>query len=150
MRQRKTTQTWSSSASGRGTLRVLIESPDPALAVSDFGAFTAAGIDVALCHGPDNTRPECPVVRGESCPLAAGADVILFELGALGAEVFEAARRLHPATPVVLRGGVPGDAPEGCQSLPASSSVEGQIAVLRRVAVTARRAAKQTTETTSA
>lgn len=135
MRQRKTTQTWSRSGSNRGsTLRVLIESADPALALSDFGAFQAAGIDVALCHGPEHTSAECPAVRGEPCALAAGADVILFELGAPGGEVFEAARRLHPATPVVLRSGNPGDGPEGCESLPASSSVEGQIGVLRRAA----------------
>ena len=140
MRQRKTTQTWSSSG-GRGpTLRVLIESTDPALAVSDFGAFAAAGMDVAFCHGPDHTPPECPVVRGDPCPLAAGADVILFDLGASGGEVLEAARRLHPATPVVVRGGGPGAPPAGYESLPMSSSVAGQIGVLRRVALGARRA----------
>jgi hypothetical protein len=139
MRQRKTTQTWSSSASGRGaTLRVLIESADPALAVSDFGAFTAAGIDVALCHGPDHTPAECPVVRGEACPLAAGADVVLFDLGPTRGEVFEARRRVHPATPVVLRGGAAKDGPGDCESIPPSASVQGQIGVLRRVALGAR------------
>lgn len=62
-------QTWSGSASGRGpTLQVLIESPDPALAVSDFGAFTAAGIDVALCHGPDHTTARVPGGAGRGLP----------------------------------------------------------------------------------
>ena len=133
MRQRKTTQTWSSSGSGSGpTLRVLIESADPALAVSDFRAFTAAGIDVAMCHGPDRTPAECPLVRDEPCHLFAGADVVLFDRGSSRDEVLEAGRRLHPATPIVLRGGP--NVPEGCQSVPASSSVEGQISVLRRAA----------------
>ena len=140
MRQRKTTQTWSRSARGGAPpLRVLIESADPALAVSDFGAFTAAGIEVALCHGPDHTPAECPVVRGQPCPLAAGADVILFDVGAFPGEILEAGRRVHAGTPVVLRGGAPGDAPAGCESLPASASVQGQVAVLRRVALGARR-----------
>lgn len=141
MRQRKTTRAWTSSGSGRGpTLRVVIESADPALVLSDFGAFRAAGIDVALCHGPEHTSAECPAVRGEPCALAAGADVILFELGAPGGEVLDAARRLYPATPVVLRGGAPGDAREGCVPLPANSSIEGQISVLRRAALGGRRA----------
>ena len=132
MRQRTTTPTW--SGSGRGPrLRVLIESDDPTLAVSDFGAFTAVGIDVAICHGPDRTPAECPLVRDEPCWLYAGADVVLFDRGSPADEVLEAARRLHPATPVVLRGDAAG-APEGCESLPATSSVKGQIGVLRRAA----------------
>jgi hypothetical protein len=113
---------------------VLIESADPALAVSDFGAFTAAGIEVALCHGPEHTPSECPAVRGEPCQLAAGADVILYDLGPSGAEVLEAGRRLYPATPVLVRGGVPGATPEGCGLLPANTSVEGQISAIRRAA----------------
>jgi hypothetical protein len=134
MRQRKTTQPWSGSGSGGPTRRVLIESADPALALSDFGAFTAAGIEVALCHGPEHTPGECPVVRGEPCQLAAGADVILFDLGSSGSEVLAAGRRLHPETPVVVRGGVPGEVPAGCEVVPASASVDGQISVIRRMA----------------
>ena len=130
MRPRTTTPAWSET--GRGPrLRVLSESADPALAVSDFAAFTAAGFDVAICHGPDRTPAECPLVRDEPCRLYAGADVVLFDRGS--GEVLEAGRRLHPGTPVVLRGDAAG-APEGCGSLPATSSVEGQIGVLRRAA----------------
>lgn len=134
MRQRKTTPTWSSSASGPRPTRVLIESADPALAVSDFGAFAAAGMDVALCHGPEHTPAECPVVRGEPCQLAAEADVILFDLGPAGEPVLEAGRRLYPGTPVVVRGGLPGAAAEGCSLLPANTSVGGQISAIRRAA----------------
>jgi len=134
MRQRKTTQTWSGSRSGsRSTLRVLIESADPTLAVSDFRAFTAAGIDVAMCHGPDRTPAECPLVRDEPCHLFAGADVVLFDQSEPRHEVLEAGRRLHPATPVVVRGGH--DAPGACPSVPASASVQGQISALRRAAL---------------
>ena len=138
MKQRQTHR-WSGPDGNRPPLRVLIESADPALALSDFGAFTAAGIDVALCQGPDHVRAECPLVRGEACDLAAGADAILFDLGPAGTDVFEAERRSHPATPVVLRDGPPGAAvPEGCRSLPATASVEGQIDVLRAAALMAR------------
>lgn len=133
MRQRTTTPTWTRSESGI-RLRVLIESADPALAVSDFGAFTAAGMDVAVCHGPERTAAECPLVRDEPCRLYAGADVVLFDRGSPASELFEAARRRHPATPVVIRGGGAENAPEGCESLPAGASVEGQISVLRRAA----------------
>jgi hypothetical protein len=135
MRQRKTTQTWPVSASSHTpTFRVLIESADPALALSDFGAYTAAGIDVALCDGAYRALAECPVVRGEPCELAAGADVILFDQGSSGGEVLDATRRRYPGTPVVLRGTDPADAPEGCDVIPANASVEGQISLLRRAA----------------
>ena len=113
---------------------MLIESADPALAVSDFGALTAAGMDVALCRGPEHTPAECPLVRGEPCQLAAGADVILFDLGPAGQQVLEAERRMHPGTPVVVRGGSAGAAPEGCGLLPANTSVGGQISAIRRAA----------------
>jgi hypothetical protein len=134
MRQRKTTQAWSGPANSHRPTRVLIESADPALAVSDFAAFRAAGMDVALCQGPEHTPAECPVVRGEPCQLAAGADVILFDLGPSGQRVLEAERRLHPETPVVVRGAAPGAVPEGCGQLSVNASVDGQISVLRRAA----------------
>ncbi len=139
MRQRQTTS-WAGRGAARGTrLRVLIESADPVLAVSDFGAFANAGIDVALCHGPVDHPTECPAVRGESCALAAGADVVLFDLVASGADVLEATRQLRGAAPVVLRTVPPGFDPEGLEVLPAAASVTGQIDVLRRAALDGRR-----------
>jgi hypothetical protein len=147
MKQRQTTHSWG-PPDGRTTPRVqvLIESADPALAVSDFGAFTAAGIDVALCQGPGETHGECALLRGEPCDLAAGADVVLSDLGAAGAGVPEAHLRTHPAAPVVLRVGPhDGVVPQGCHTLPATASVDGQIDVLRRVALDARQGRRTST-----
>ena len=148
MKQRQTTRNWSKSeGGGRPTVRVLIESADPALAVSDFGVYAAAGVEVALCQGPDHDSTDCPLVRGEPCHLVAGADVVLSDLGPSGPDVVEAQRRSYPATPVVLWGSWNGEVPEGCVSLPATASVEGQIAVLRheaRIARTVRAAGRAT------
>jgi hypothetical protein len=146
MKQRQTTHSWG-PPDGRTTplVQVLIESADPALAVSDFGAFTAAGIDVALCQGPGETHGECALLRGEPCDLAAGADVVLSDLGAAGAGVPEAHRRTHPATPVVLRQAPGADPVDGCASLSSVASVDGQIDVLRRVALDARQGRRTST-----
>lgn len=125
MRQR-TTSTWSGTrAAGSPRLQVLVESADPALAVSDFARFTRAGIDVALCCGPGDSPAECPLVRGEECALAGGADAVLFQLGTGGRGVLEAWQRRHEETPVVI--------------LDESASIEGQIDAVRRAAIEGRR-----------
>jgi hypothetical protein len=120
---------------------VLVESNDPALAISDFRHFAEEGLDVALCSGPDGAVADCPLARGEPCELAAGADAILFDLPAGHAPILQAAARKHRATPVVV-GAAAGSAeglPEGCDVLPAHSSVKGQIGMLRRAALAGRR-----------
>ena len=40
-------------------------------------AARAAGLQLLGCPGPLPGRPRCPVLDGESCPLASGADVIV-------------------------------------------------------------------------
>ena len=125
MRQR-TTSTWTQArADGSPRLRVLVESADPALAISDFTQFTKAGIDIALCCGPGESPTECPLVRGEECALAGGADAVLFQLGTGGQGVLEAMRQGREGTPVVV--------------LTGPSSVEGQIDAVRRAALGGRR-----------
>ena len=60
--------------------RILVEQRGVA-----FGAVSglqAAGYDVIACAGRTAGRPICPVLSGESCPLAAGADVIVVAMPA--------------------------------------------------------------------
>lgn len=124
MRQR-TTSTWTAArAESSPRLKVLVESADPALAVSDFAEFTRAGIDIALCCGPGDRPAECPLVSGEDCALAGGADAVLFKLGTGGQEVLEVMRRRHRQTPIVI--------------LDESASVQGQIDAVRRAALNGR------------
>ncbi len=68
--------TWP-GADDRG--RVLVEGGSRsrgALAAKD------AGLDVMICPGPMRRagRPSCPVLEGKRCPLADGADVVVFAL----------------------------------------------------------------------
>jgi hypothetical protein len=141
MQQRTTIAPWDERPRGAGSpIRLLIESPDPALQVSDFSCFREAGIEVALCEGPARSPYECPLVRGETCGLAEHADVVLCDLartGSVGKEVVGALQHHHAATPVLVvtpRDHRPGDEPAGVLVLPYPSSVAGQIAAVRRAA----------------
>jgi hypothetical protein len=60
--------------------RLLVESPEPGMTISNFDAFRSAGFEVTVCEGPTDDPGECPVVHGEPCPLMTGADVVLFDL----------------------------------------------------------------------
>jgi hypothetical protein len=144
MLQRTITKAWSEPSKTGSRLRLLVESSDPLLGISDFTQWTDAGFDVALCSGPAATASECPLVRGEPCELAAGADAILFALPPSRVDVLQAVRRSHAATPVVVQ--LPGSRwpekypiPEGTEIVWSSCSVPGQIRVLRRAAVEGRR-----------
>jgi hypothetical protein len=118
--------------------RLLIESADPALAISGFRAYRQAGFDVSLCEGPLIDGRECPLVRGEGCPFAAEADVVLFDLGE-DAEprlaALDAMVATRPDLPVVVR--VTGKVPPVVRRFDAilpTTSVDGQVAILRRAA----------------
>ena len=114
----------------RSHVLVLIESNDPALAISDFWRYQCAGLDVALCTGPEEDPSECPLVRGERCKLVEGADVVLSALG--NGPVLDQLAHTHGVTPVVVK--VPASdpvVPVGCVGLPSTWSVEGQIRMLR-------------------
>lgn len=121
MRQRTTSPWTEGRVDASPRLRVLVESADPALAVSDFVEFTEAGIDIALCSGPSDDPTECPLVRGRECALARGADAVLFKLGTGGQGVLDALRHERGGTPVVV--------------LDDSCSVGGQIDAVRRAAL---------------
>lgn len=65
----------------RGRSRILLENPDGAELWVHADILREAGYDVASCSGPrtENGRGQtvCPLVSGEGCPLAAGADVVV-------------------------------------------------------------------------
>ena len=61
------------------------------------------------------------------------ADVVLSSLGP--GDVLDAVQASHPDTPVVVQVRTPGgEAPDGCEALPATWSVDGQIRVPRAAA----------------
>ena len=149
MWQSSTSHHWKDDHHAAGRLRVLVENPSPALRVAGFSAYQEAGLDVALCSGPEGGGDPCPLVEGGECPLAEAADVIVFALdrGApTGTAVLEAIRARYPDTPVAVEVprelvGQPGALPAGCIALPFPSSVPGQVRVIRKAgeAVLARR-----------
>jgi hypothetical protein len=55
--------------------RVLVETPGGRWHAS--AEAQAAGLQVIACTGPRGSRPRCPVLAGQPCPLAAGADAIV-------------------------------------------------------------------------
>jgi len=66
-------------------------------------AARTAGFQVLTCPGPTNQWSRCPALRGEPCPLAADADVIVdAQPGEPGQSLLEAHRRLHPSVPVCV------------------------------------------------
>ena len=55
------------------------------------------------CPGPLLGWSECPALRGEPCPLAAGADVIVDAVpDEPGRFLLEAHRRIHPSVPICV------------------------------------------------
>jgi hypothetical protein len=124
--------------------QLLVESPDPGLAISNFDAFRQAGFEVTVCGGPGLDPHECPVVRGEACPLMAGADVVLFDLdgdpprraellAASRSEVLAAMRANRPGLPVVvMSAGLTPDTAAGCTAIRPTTSVGGQVSALQK------------------
>jgi len=129
--------------------RVLVEDPNGAFRDADFRAFESAGLDVALCTGPD-AENDCPLHDAKQCALVARADVVLFGLGTTDERsraVLRALRACYPETPVVVE--VPRERspdedglPEGCIALAFPASIDGQTRVLWE-ALAASQAAKR-------
>jgi hypothetical protein len=116
--------------------RLLIESPDETVAISNFDAFRDAGFEVTTCSGPSVRADECPLVRGEACPLVAEADVVLFDLTSDRRDrpaVLAAMKAGRPELPVLVRSSAPAAAvPGGCSTLRTTTSVHGQVLALQR------------------
>jgi CheY-like chemotaxis protein len=85
--------------------RVLVEDPDGAVLDVSRRALERQGFDVQVCTGPQGMgRRTCPLLHGEGCRLAAGADVVYTALAGSGSVGVDVVRTLHgryPRTPVV-------------------------------------------------
>jgi L-amino acid N-acyltransferase YncA len=73
----------------------------------------ANGLQLAVCPGPHpgSGRPACPVLRGEACPVAAGADAIVCALDADDPDIdviLEGHHRYHAGRPLHLDDGTTG------------------------------------------
>lgn len=82
---------------------MLLEDADDLAALEAAGELRRAGFAVAICSGPSR-RAGCPVVAGERCLAAEGADVIISALGGEphAVEITDALRARYPKTPVVV------------------------------------------------
>ncbi len=147
---------WHWSHSAVVPTRLLVESGDPVLAVSDLRCFEDAGFEVSLCLGPGAGRGGCPLLRGVPCPAVAAADVVL-QGPEQDTAPTRAIRRLHPRVAVVVEQPppAPGQATspplagqvlpgavraDGCVALSFACSIDTQVEVVRRAAAGRRRA----------
>jgi ribosomal protein S18 acetylase RimI-like enzyme len=77
----------------------------------DASTWLDLGGSVMTCPGPSPTSPAwCPVLRGTTCPLVEGADLVLCRLrdDEVGRGIREALPRLHPHVTIADQGpGVP-------------------------------------------
>lgn len=122
------------------SLRVVVETDDPALLISDFACFVDAGFDVDVCPGPDGRHP-CPVLEGSSCERLARAAVVVnaFRDPATQQAVARAVHATTPRLPMVVEPapGMEAPLPDGCTTLHPVMSVSGQTDAVRRAAVAA-------------
>jgi hypothetical protein len=116
--------------------RLLVESTEPGMAISNFDAFRCAGFEVSVCGGPTADAHECPVVRGEPCPLLSEADVVLFDLDSdlpWRSEVLAAMTASRPDLPIVVRSAAPAPTTaSGYTTIRPTTSVGGQVSALQR------------------
>lgn len=85
--------------------RALVVHHDIDLADQEVDSLRRMGYQVEQCSGP--TANTCPIFNGDACPLAARADVLVYDAWASGdidgsTELVEGLRRLHPRVPIVL------------------------------------------------
>jgi hypothetical protein len=81
--------------------RLLVEAPGGRWHAEE--AARAAGFQVLACPGPLLGWSHCPALRGEPCPLAAGADVIVDAVPhEAGRSLLDAHRRIHPSVPICV------------------------------------------------
>jgi len=120
------------------SLRLVVETDDPTLAISDFACFRDAGFDVAVCHGPD-ADDGCPATSGGRCDLVEDADVVMNALRDPDDQciVVAAVRQADPHVPIVVcpAGASDENLPEDCTVVSPFTSINGQVDVVRRAAV---------------
>ena len=114
--------------------RILAEVPGGRWRNED--AARRQGFDVIVCPGPGRGRAaRCPVLEGDPCPLASGADAVVSALrpdDPRSAEIVAALHRLHPTVPLCLQQRDPTQGPADASVPPDAPSVE-VLAVLRRL-----------------
>lgn len=89
-------------------------------------AARSAGFEVVTCPGPLG-RTECPALRGQPCPLAAGADVIVDAVGdEPGRQLLDSHRRRYPSVPVCIEFPADADDDSGALRVPR----DGDVAVV--------------------
>lgn len=99
-------------------------------------AVKEAGFEVLSCPGPLGGWERCPALRGEKCPLAEAADLVVDAVsGDQGAELLEAHRSVHPTVPVCV---VTQDGPDGGDPsvgrIPRTSDEPVVVGIIQRVA----------------
>jgi len=114
--------------------RLLVEVPGGRWHAAE--AARAAGFQVLACPGPMLGWSHCPALRGEPCPLAAGADVIVDAVrDEPGRSLLEAHRRVHPSVPICVE--LPsgeGDLDAAVSTIPLGTSDAVVVGILERLA----------------
>lgn len=124
--------------------RILIENRDTAMVWADERVLRRVGYETRSCPGPAGPRDAfpfggCQLVERGTCPLAEGADAIVFGLGLghpQGQRVLGALRFHIPATPVCIDASAaecskdPGLA-IGCALIPFPDRGEGLVSAVR-------------------
>jgi hypothetical protein len=103
------------------------------------GALRAVGFDVLGCPGPmAGPRPRCPLMAGQACPLASGADLVVMALPAGApstAAVLAGHRRRHSGVPLcVAAGSVAGTASPEAVVLPTNASIQQVVETVKQLA----------------
>jgi len=99
-------------------------------------AARAAGFQVVACPGPLRGWSNCPALRGEPCPLVAGADVIVEGLSdEPGRSLLDHHRRLHPSVPICVElPHLADDGGTGFSQIPQGARDTVVIGILQRLA----------------
>ena len=101
-RERRAAPSWGPT---RGKTRVLVEARDGADGWACEQILERRGYEVAICPGPESGRIPCPVLEGNDCPAARGADLIVSLLNlshAPSRTVVRALGAMRPAKPIVI------------------------------------------------
>jgi hypothetical protein len=104
--------------------RVLVETPGGRWHAGDEAA--AVGLQVIACSGPQGRRPRCPVLSGQPCPLAAGADAIVVSNAPEDERwrtIVDAHASLHPGVPVCVEARGHGRPPDQVELVPRSGTM---------------------------
>jgi hypothetical protein len=119
--------------------RVLVEAPGGHWRAE--AQARGAGLQVMVCSGPRPGRPaRCPALMGEPCPLAAGADAIVFALptdDAAAAEVLGAHGVVHRDVPLCVDTGSAGagtwPVPPGALGISEAATAQEAAELVRRL-----------------